>query len=267
MGLDKTTIRRLALDVKYILNNEQLLKKENIYYKHDENNLLKGYALIIGNKTTPYSYGYYFFEFNFPENYPFDPPKVKYLTNDGKMRFNPNFYTNGKVCLSVLNTWEGEGWTSCQTIYSILMILSSTLNDNPLLNEPGVNSNDRNIKDYNLLISYKAIEYSIIKQYYMMYNISDCSDSNNKNNYFNIISLFKNIINETLIINFEDIKKKIYKFDKKYTNVNISMYSLKYELDFYNLEKNLNQLYDNLLKNNHNKLELNKIDFNKIDLK
>ena len=34
--------------------------------------------------------------------------KLTYLTNDGNTRFHPNLYRNGKVCLSVLNTWRGK---------------------------------------------------------------------------------------------------------------------------------------------------------------
>ena len=49
MNLNKTTIKRIASDVKYLLNNKEILQNENIYYKHSESNILKGYALIIGN--------------------------------------------------------------------------------------------------------------------------------------------------------------------------------------------------------------------------
>ena len=81
------------------------------------------------------------FEFNFPTNYPMSPPKLNYLTNDGSTRFHPNLYRNGKVCLSVLNTWRGEGWTSCQTIRSVLLILVTLFHNKPLLNEPGITEN------------------------------------------------------------------------------------------------------------------------------
>ena len=50
MSINNNTIKRIAKDVKYILNNEQSLSLENIYYKHDEDNIMKGYALIIGQK-------------------------------------------------------------------------------------------------------------------------------------------------------------------------------------------------------------------------
>jgi ubiquitin-protein ligase len=221
MSINNNTIKRIAKDVKYIFNNERSLSLENIYYKHDEENIMKGYALIIGQKSTPYGYGYYFFEFNFPDNYPFSPPLVRYLTNDGTMRFNPNLYTNGKVCLSLLNTWSGESWTSCQSINSILLTLSIVLCENPLLNEPGVQNNNDAIEKYNYLVTYKNVEFSICKiiNYVQNYDNNTSNTSNNSSNSINSINSinkskkddieimykFKNIIYETFITNKNNI--------------------------------------------------------------
>ena len=97
--------------------------------------MLLGHALIIGTENTVYEHGFYLFKFEFPINYPISPPKVLFYPNDRKTRYNPNLYRNGKVCLSLLNTWTGEQWTACQSIRSILLTLISILNDKPLLNE------------------------------------------------------------------------------------------------------------------------------------
>ena len=43
--------KRLLKDVKSIM--KEPLESENIFYKHDEHNMLKGYALIIGQKIHP----------------------------------------------------------------------------------------------------------------------------------------------------------------------------------------------------------------------
>jgi ubiquitin-conjugating enzyme E2 Z len=147
------------IDCKEIMNDPI----ENIYYRHDEDNVYKGYAFIIGPKDTPYENGFYFFEFTFHESYPFNPPKVKFHTYDGFTRFNPNLYINGNVCLSILNTWEGEKWSSCQSIRTILLTLSSILNDSPLLNEPGFTVDHPNLKEYNEILEYKNVEISILK--------------------------------------------------------------------------------------------------------
>lgn len=205
MSINNSTIKRIANDVKFIMNNTLSLSSENIYYKHDEENIMKGYALIIGQKDTPYGYGYYFFEFIFPNNYPFAPPEVHYLTNDGTMRFNPNLYTNGKVCLSVLNTWAGESWTACQSIYSLLLTLSSILSVNPLLNEPGIKEGHDDVKKYNYLVSYKNIEFAICK---VIKIVCFNEPSNINKAHILIMNKFKTIISETFINN----KDKIIEF-------------------------------------------------------
>ena len=55
----------------------------------------------------------------FQDDYPVEPPKVKFCTLDPNIRFNPNLYTCGKVCLSIINTWNGPYWTSCLTLSSV----------------------------------------------------------------------------------------------------------------------------------------------------
>ena len=85
-----------------------------------------------------------------------------YYTNDGVTRFNPNLYRSGKVCLSVLNTWKGPQWTGCQSISSVLLCLcSAVLNDQPLLNEPGVLKDNPDYQNYTDIITYKNYEVAI----------------------------------------------------------------------------------------------------------
>ena len=154
-------LKRIILDIKDITRNPI----DNIYYFPDDENIKFGYAMIIGPENTPYQYGYYLFKFHFSNEYPYSPPKVTYHTNDGIIRFNPNFYRNGKVCLSILNTWQGEKWSSCQSIRSILVTLQMTLNENPLLNEPGIyeDIHKNQIIEYNEIITYKNIELAILR--------------------------------------------------------------------------------------------------------
>ena len=86
--ISKDSFKRIIKDVKDMIVDP--LTEHNIYYKHDNENILKGHAMIIGPKDSCYYNGFFFFEFNFPYNYPWAPPKVIYNTNDGKTRFNPN---------------------------------------------------------------------------------------------------------------------------------------------------------------------------------
>lgn len=158
--ISKECITRLVRDVKYIMNNP--LIENGIYYSHDDEDMLKGYALIIGPSETPYFGGNYFFEFFYPTDYPHSPPKVIYHTNGQNIRFNPNLYTNGKVCVSTLNTWRGDQWTSCQTISTTLLTLCTLLCKNPILNEPGVTKIHADYNAYNEIITYKNIDIAIL---------------------------------------------------------------------------------------------------------
>jgi ubiquitin-conjugating enzyme E2 Z len=157
--ISKNTVNRLIKDVKDIIKNP--LTDQGIYYIHDDTDMLKGYAMIVGPSDTPYFGGFYFFEFNYPTDYPHSPPKVKYCTNRSNIRFNPNLYTCGKVCVSLLNTWRGDQWTSCQSISTVLLTLCTLLCKDPLLNEPGVNKNNPDLKKYNKIIEYANIEIAV----------------------------------------------------------------------------------------------------------
>lgn len=152
-------IKRIMIDVKEVLEEPM----DNIYYCHDEQNAYKGYACLAGPINTPYEFGFYFFELEFPSNYPFSPPNVKFINYDGNTRFNPNLYINGKVCLSILNTWDGEKWSACQSIRTLLLMLITILNEEPLLNEPGITREHPNFAAYHKLIEYKNIEISLLK--------------------------------------------------------------------------------------------------------
>lgn len=213
--ISKDTINRLIRDVKQIIKSP--LTDNGIYYIHDDVDILKGYAMIIGPSDTPYFGGYYFFEFFFPTNYPFSPPVVKYRTNGNNIRFNPNYYTCGKVCISLLNTWSGEQWTSCQTISTILLTLSSLLCNNPLLNEPGVNMNHKDMDNYN-----KIIEYSNL-------NIAICDIVNKKKDiYLDFFDNFYPFIKEKFIENYDKLLEFAKKNDSesKSSNLTTSYYQL-----------------------------------------
>lgn len=156
--ISQDTARRLIKDIRAITKDAP----KGIFYAHDETNILAGKALIIGPPDTPYEGGYYFFKFAFPSNYPHAPPKVTYCTNDGKTRMHPNLYKNGKVCLSLLNTWNGDAWTGCNTITSILLVIRSIMTKEPLVHEPGLDSRHRDFYKYQEIVRFKNIELATI---------------------------------------------------------------------------------------------------------
>jgi len=116
------------------------LESSGIVVRFDEQAAHKAVALIVGPADTPYEGGLYLFEITFPDNYPANPPKVLIRTTDGRVRFNPNLYVDGKVCLSILGTWQGEQWSPALTLMAVLLSVQSLMNSKPLQNEPGYES-------------------------------------------------------------------------------------------------------------------------------
>jgi len=154
-------------DVAHVTGpSKETLEKTGIYFHSDESNIYHGTAMLLGQKDTPYYGGYYFFDIYFPTDYPFSPIKVKTLTQDGKTRFNPNMYLEGKVCLSILNTWhDGPQWSSVQTLESVLLVMmADVLSAVPLNNEPAyyhAGLNDQ-AKIYNRMLFHANVKTAIL---------------------------------------------------------------------------------------------------------
>ena len=111
--------------------------EQGIWYAPDPADMRKGRALIRGIEKTPYEGCLGVFDILFPDDYPFSPPKVTWMTSDGITRFHPQLYREGKVCLSILGTWQGPGWSASLNLVSVLQVIQSLFVDNPLSNEPG----------------------------------------------------------------------------------------------------------------------------------
>ena len=98
---------------------------------------------IIIPDSEPYLGGMFEFHALFPDDYPSSPPRVHFMTTGGgAIRFNPNLYADGKVCLSLLGTWSGEQW--CPSINNIVHVVQAIqvmiFTDQPVQNEPAYSS-------------------------------------------------------------------------------------------------------------------------------
>ena len=230
--ITKDVISRLLKDVKHIFKNP--LTENGIYYIHDDSDIMKGYALIIGPSDTPYFGGNYFFEFNYPADYPHSPPKVTYFTNGNNIRFNPNLYVCGKVCVSLLNTWRGDQWTSCQSISTVLLTLCSLLSKDPLLNEPGVDKKHLDMKPYDEIIQYSNIDIAV------------CDIVRKKNGIF--MPFFENFypfIKENFLKNYDKLlefaENKNKEFDLSLKEFRTGFYNMKVNVDYNNIIEKLKQ--------------------------
>ena len=156
------TDKRIMTDIKLFRNSG--LESNGIYCNFNDSNIRNLQSMIIGPDDSPYEKGFYFFDITFPNNYPIEPPKVKFMTLDNLVRFNPNLYKCGKVCLSILGTWSGPGWTSCMNLNQVLLSIQSLLHQHPIQNEPGWESETgQRSMHYNTLLQYYNYKVAIIK--------------------------------------------------------------------------------------------------------
>jgi hypothetical protein len=92
-------------------------------------------------------------------------------TGMGTVRFNPNLYASGKVCLSLLGTWHGPGWHP--GVSNLLQVLLSCQGlvlgtDEPFFNEPGYEhykggkQYKRESKRYNRNIRKQTLRWGIL---------------------------------------------------------------------------------------------------------
>jgi ubiquitin-conjugating enzyme E2 Z len=152
-------LKRVRSDLKSLIK-EPL---QGIYCVPDELYNTVIHALIVGPFETPYEGGFFYFIINCPDDYPHQPPKVKLMTTGGgKVRFNPNLYASGKVCVSILGTWSGPSWTPVYSIATVLLSIQSLMNENPYYNEPGFEtSNVDASNNYNNCIRHDTLKAAV----------------------------------------------------------------------------------------------------------
>jgi ubiquitin-conjugating enzyme E2 Z len=230
------TIMRIVQDI-YDFNKN---KPEGIYLSIDKKNLMNHHALIIGPKDTPYFGGFFFFEIIYPENYPTNSPQVTLLTIEKNVRFNPNLYECGKVCLSILGTWSGPAWSPVMNIRLVLQSIQSLLCSFPIQNEPGFENTKEN--------EITSMEYN----QYLIYNTYRIAIIEVLKNKFNVSSLFKKEIEKEFNNNKSKLNNDLLSYKQIFGNSTVESriyFMKKTKLNFISLIEEFNCLISLIDKN------------------
>ena len=115
-------------------------------------NLFIWQATLAGPDKTPYEGGLFFLDIVFPEDYPFNPPKLKFRTPI----YHPNINKQGSICLDILK----EEWTPALDISSVLLSISSLM-DQPNPDDPLVPSAAKLYKKNKTKYDAKAREWTV----------------------------------------------------------------------------------------------------------
>eukprot|EP00730_Choanoeca_flexa_P020158 TRINITY_DN9856_c0_g1_i1.p3 TRINITY_DN9856_c0_g1~~TRINITY_DN9856_c0_g1_i1.p3 ORF type:complete len:165 (+),score=35.33 TRINITY_DN9856_c0_g1_i1:73-567(+) len=131
--------KRLLKDLKLLQKEPQ----EGILAHPSSDSLMIWSAVIFGPPDTPFENGVFRLKLEFSEEYPARAPNVKFVTEV----FHPNVYTNGNICLDILQ----KRWSPSFSVGAILTSIQS------LLDEPNPNSPANN--EAAKLFSENKVEY------------------------------------------------------------------------------------------------------------
>ena len=158
---------RVLTDRNLVKTDAKGYSESDIYFKFNEETVDNQFwILTIGSRdlTNPYFGGFFTFYGLFPDQYPFVPPHILAKTQGLNTRFHPNYYVNGKCCLSILGTWAGPPWTSVQNLGSTSQALKSLFIENPIIQEPGWENCQKEKSDnYNLVITYRTLQVAVLQ--------------------------------------------------------------------------------------------------------
>ena len=136
------------------------------------------------------------------------------MTLNRAVRFNPNYYKCGKVCLSILGTWSGPGWTSVMSLSSVLVTLQSRLNEMPFRNEPGYETDNSHLSlNYNKVLKYYNIEVAVIQMFEHIPPTFECFDSIIKTEFIKNYDYYTKYVQDNIHNNGTIIKSSAFQMN------------------------------------------------------
>ena len=118
-----STIQRLRKELEDLKNNPPA----NCSAGMIEDDIYQWQATIMGPEGSPYEAGIFYLRIEFPQDYPFKPPKISFITKI----YHCNINSAGSICLDILK----DQWSPALTISKVLLSICSLMDDqNP--NDP-----------------------------------------------------------------------------------------------------------------------------------
>mmetsp|Transcript_22759 Transcript_22759/g.23695 ORF Transcript_22759/g.23695 Transcript_22759/m.23695 type:complete len:154 (+) Transcript_22759:41-502(+) len=126
--------KAIATRLKKELNNLTIQPICDSTVVLDGDNDIRNWVIILkGPPESPYSEGTFKIKFAFPDNYPFKPPEVKFITTV----YHPNVkLDSGEICLDVFNSSWLPTQNTSEILEKIVSMLKSPSTGSPL--EPDI---------------------------------------------------------------------------------------------------------------------------------
>lgn len=163
--------KRAVKDLQLLDRNREELNSRGIHWHFDPENIMSGSFLVIPRHKcdledkeleSPYTGGMFLFKVQIPSDYPLTPPEVKFYPQQNVCRLHPNYYQNGKVCLSSINTWGTPDWCPSMSLMSLANTLEERLNERSLSCEPGhERETNAKLKEFNKIVAYGVSQVAV----------------------------------------------------------------------------------------------------------
>ena len=154
----KYTMEILSKELERLQNADELGASVGLV---DDEDLFNWTIIFEGPGDTLYEGGFFKTLLKFPDDYPNNPPEMKFVTE----MWHPNIYPDGKVCISILhppgedafNEQESadERWRPILGVEAIIVSVISMLND-PNLESPANIDAAKNFKEDRLTYNKKV---------------------------------------------------------------------------------------------------------------
>ncbi|XP_070379417.1 ubiquitin-conjugating enzyme E2 D2-like [Dermacentor albipictus] len=96
---------------------------------NDSGDMFNWQATISGPEKTPFEGGVFKLSIFFPNDYPFKPPQVKFITKI----YHPNISTHGDICLDILKSQWSPALSIAKVLLSICVLMCEPNPDDPLV--------------------------------------------------------------------------------------------------------------------------------------
>ena len=147
-------------DAQRILRELSKLRTENsdeLWLKSEEDNIRHWIGMIKGPDDTPFKDHYFQIDITLKEDYPIEPPDVKFVTKI----FHPNIsFKTGVICLDILKTEWTPAWGISSLCTAIELLLSQPVPDSPLNTLAGNLLRANDVVGYNSMASMYADIYA-----------------------------------------------------------------------------------------------------------
>ena len=123
-----TAMKRIIHEMKTINDEMTKINHVNCTAGPVGDDLFLWDGIIFGPVGTPYERGVFKLKIELPQDYPFKPPRVKFITKI----YHPNINKQGSICLDILKT---TNWSPALTISKMLLSICSLM-DEPNADDP-----------------------------------------------------------------------------------------------------------------------------------